>query len=114
MIDYRLDDLGWFEFEQLVQALAKAQLGLGIEAWGGHGDWGRDAYFKGTLRYPTKDEKRGSFVFQAKFVEAANAAGAKIDKLIIAAVKKECTRIEERLANKTWSEKPVCYICGAH
>jgi hypothetical protein len=31
MIDYRLDDLGWFEFEQLIQTLAKVRLGFGIE-----------------------------------------------------------------------------------
>jgi hypothetical protein len=51
MIEYKLDDLGWFEFEQLIQTVAKARLGFGIEAWGGRGDWGRDAYFLGKLRY---------------------------------------------------------------
>src|SRR6266550_543900 len=81
-IDYKLDDLGWFEFEQLIQTLAKARLGLGVEAWGGRGDWGRDAYFEGRLRYPANDDTNGSFVFQAKFVEGANAAGAKPEKLI--------------------------------
>src|SRR3954471_13232430 len=96
-MDYRLDDLGWFEFEQLVQTLAKVRLGMGVEAWGGRGDWGRDAYFAGSLRYPTNDETSGPFVLQSKFVESANAAGAKPEKLILAAVRKECAKIRTNL-----------------
>jgi len=109
MVDYRLDELGWFEFEQLVQTLAKARLGLGVEAWGGRGDWGRDAYFEGRLRYPAKEETDGPFVFQSKFVENANAAGAKPEKLLVAAVQKEAAKIRENLANGKWSEEPNCY-----
>ena len=52
MLAYHLDELGWFEFEQLVQTLLKVRLGLGVEAWGGRGDWGRDVYFEGELKYP--------------------------------------------------------------
>src|ERR1017187_8478126 len=104
MIDYRLDDLGWFEFEQLIQTLAKARLGFGIEAWGGRGDWGRDAYFDGKLRYPTSEELEGTFVFQTKFVEGANAAGAKPEKLVLGAVEKECERIRGRLENEKWNQ----------
>jgi hypothetical protein len=110
MIDYRLDDLGWFEFEQLVQTLAKARLGLGIEAWGGRGDWGRDAYFHGNLRYPTNAETDGAFVFQAKFVEGANAGGAKPEKLIIAAVENECARIRTNLSLRTFCHYLVARI----
>lgn len=109
MIDYRLDELGWFEFEQLVQTIAKARLGFGVEAWGGRGDWGRDAYFEGKLRYPANDETAGPFAFQCKFVENANAAGAKPEKLLVAAVQKETTKIAENLANGKWTEAPKCY-----
>lgn len=110
MIEYRLDDLGWEGFEQLVQTLLKARLGLGIEAWGGHGDWGRDAYFHGTLQYPTTEPLTGYFVFQSKFVEGANAAGAKPGRLILAAVRKECARITANLGAATkWPEAPICY-----
>ena len=35
MIQYRLDDLGWFQFEWLCQALLKAMYGAPLEAWGG-------------------------------------------------------------------------------
>ncbi len=109
MMDYRLDELGWFEFEQLVQTLAKVRLGFGVEAWGGRGDWGRDAYFEGRLRYPANEETNGPFVFQSKFVENANAAGAKPEKLLVAALQKEATKIRENLANGKWSEEPSCY-----
>lgn len=110
MIEYRLDDLGWEGFEQLVQSLLKARLGLGVEAWGGHGDWGRDAYFDGTLTYPTVEPLDGSFVFQCKFVEGANAAGAKPKKPILDAVRKEYSRIRANVATASkWQRPPTCY-----
>lgn len=110
MIEYRLDDLGWEGFEQLVQSLLKARLGLGIEAWGGSGDLGRDAYFDGTLTYPTVEPLDGGFVFQCKFVECANAAGAKPEKPVLDAVYKERSRIRANLgpAGK-WPRLPTCY-----
>lgn len=108
-IDFRLDDLGWFEFEQLVQSLTKARLGMGVEAWGGRGDWGRDAYFAGRLRYPTTQETDGPFIFQCKFVESANAAGAKPGKSVLAAVNRECGRIRQNLESGKWSRPPNCY-----
>lgn len=97
---YALDALGWYDFESLAQALLKLRLGIGVEAWGGSGDWGRDAYFRGRLRYPTNDEADGPFIFQAKFVDAANAAGARPEPALIHAVKKECERIVNRLARR--------------
>ncbi|MEN8178769.1 MAG: restriction endonuclease [Pseudomonadota bacterium] len=53
MEDYKFDDLGWYQFERLVQGLLKAELGLNVESWGGRGDWGRDAWSEGQL--PGKD-----------------------------------------------------------
>ncbi len=108
-IDYRLDDLGWFEFEQLIQTLAKAHLGMGVEAWGGRGDWGRDAYFNGSLRYPTTKETDGPFVFQCKFVESANAPGANPRKAILQAVHQESERICDHLKSGDWPVAPNCY-----
>src|SRR6266446_5908598 len=88
MIRYRLDDLGWYQFEWLVQTLLKDHLGIGVEAWGGHGDHGRDAWCPGPLRFPAKHGKtNGPFLFQVKFIENANAAGAKPIPRLIAAVK---------------------------
>jgi hypothetical protein len=86
-IRYKLDDLGWFQFEWLVQSLLKARVALGIESWGGtHGDHGRDAYFDGPLAFPTDASQDGAFVFQAKFVASANAAGAKPGAAVIQSV----------------------------
>lgn len=109
MNDYKLDELGWREFEKLIQTVVKAQLGFGIEAWGGSGDWGCDAYFAGKLRYPSKEEAHGPFVFQCKFVENANAAGAKPGKLLTGAVQKECAKIRENLKSGKWNKAPNCY-----
>lgn len=97
MLVYDLDRLGWFDFEAAIEVLLKANLGLGVESWGStRGDWGRDAYFKGTLRYPGTDLVTGEFVFQCKFVQGANAAGAKPDATLFNAIKKECTRLKKR------------------
>lgn len=97
MLVYDLDRLGWFDFEAAIEVLLKANLGLGVESWGSTGgDWGRDAYFKGTLRYPGADLVTGEFVFQCKFVQGANGAGAKPAATLLNAIKKECTRLKER------------------
>lgn len=53
-MSYRLDELGWHQFERLAQALLKTELGMGVEAWGGHSDLGRDAYCAGPLNYPDR------------------------------------------------------------
>ena len=103
MLRYRLDDLGWFQFEELIQSLLKAELGLGIESWGGPGDQGRDAYFDGALPYPTRASDQGPFLFQVKFVQGANAAGASPNNQLMNAVRAECHRIERRIDHGTWS-----------
>jgi hypothetical protein len=109
-MQYSLDDLGWYEFEQLIQTLLKIRFGFGIEAWGGRGDWGCDAYFLDSLKYPTTETSPGPFIFQCKFVESANAAGAKPESLVIKAVKKECELIVDRLKpGGKWSKRPTHY-----
>jgi len=96
ILEYRLDDLGWSEFEKLCQALLKARLGVGVEAWGGRGDWGNDAYCGSPLRYPGTEVEDGPFQFQVKFVEGANAAGSKPRAALIGAVKLECKRVKAK------------------
>ena len=49
MIRYNLDDLGWYQFEWLVQSLLKSEIGLAVESWGQRGDHGKDAYAHGQL-----------------------------------------------------------------
>lgn len=90
MLKYRLDDLGWYQFEWLVQSVLKARLGLGVESWGGSHDQGRDAFFEGDLEFPVKGQvSKGPFLFQVKFVAGANAAGAKPEPLLVSAVRQE-------------------------
>ncbi|MEO8381688.1 MAG: hypothetical protein ABI779_18650 [Acidobacteriota bacterium] len=96
MLEYRLDDLGWEGFERLCQALLKAKLGVGVESWGGTGDWGNDAYCQAALRYPGEVLQPGPFQFQVKFVQGANAAGAKPKAGLLSAVHRECERITAR------------------
>jgi hypothetical protein len=97
MIRYRLDDLGWYQFEWLIQSLLKAELGLAVESWGGHKDYGRDAFTASRLRFPDNHSlSDGPFVFQVKFVENANAAGAKNESALLGAVSKEGERILQR------------------
>lgn len=107
MSRYKLDDLGCFQFEELIQALVKVQWGLAIESWGTRGDYGRDAYYSGQLRFPDgARESEGPFLFQIKSVEYANAAGSKSDKALLDSVRKERLRIEERKSANTSSTKP--------
>ncbi|MCE9582512.1 MAG: restriction endonuclease [Planctomycetes bacterium] len=92
---YKLDELGWHDFETLVQSLLKTKCGMGVEAWGGHGDFGRDAFSP----FPVKlieapPLEIGPVVFQAKFVNNANAAGADYMGALQNAVSKESTKIK--------------------
>lgn len=109
MLRYHLDDLGWYQFEILVQSLLKAACGLGVESWGKRGDFGRDAYAPHAMEFPSFTENPGPFIFQVKFVESANAAGAKPDGMVIKAVKSEISQIIKRRKRKKWID-PQYYI----
>lgn len=91
-----LDELGWEQFEALCQAVLKAKLGLDVEAWGGHSDLGRDAYWAFTGTHPLLQGGVGPFLFQAKFVQNANSAGAKPGRALEQAVSAECKAINAR------------------
>lgn len=105
-IKYRLDDLGWLDFEEMVQSLLTLQLGLGVESWGGSGDWGCDAYCESSLRYPQKKLSCGPFLFQCKFISGANAAGARTIPQLLKAVSCEVSRIEKRQIKPLRSQLP--------
>jgi hypothetical protein len=106
---YDLDSLGWYSFETLIQTLLKAEFGFGVEAWGGSGDWGRDAYLRGSLRLTSEHIIQGPVLFQAKFVAGANGAGARPLPLLLDAIGKELRRIEKRRDAGLW-EEPHAYI----
>lgn len=101
---YKLNDLGWFQFEWLIQALLKAELGIGVESWGGREDFGRDAFSLGPLPFPSRHiNSDGPFVFQVKFVEPE---GADRFARLRNAVSKERGRILSRQTNRPsqWSK----------
>lgn len=109
-VRYRLDDLGWYQFEQLIQSAIKAELGLGVESWGERRDFGRDVYCENPLNFPSKHlTEDGPFIFQAKFVENANASGAQYDELLVGAMKKEIVRIKDRISKGAW--KTPAHYC---
>lgn len=101
---YHLDDLGWYQFESLIQSLLKAKCGLSVESWGKQGDFGRDAYSPDPLSFPSNTKNNGPFIFQVKFVENASAAGAKPDQPLISAVRKEIKAIQKRKKSNEWEE----------
>jgi hypothetical protein len=109
MIRYRLDDLGWFQFEWLCQSLLKAKLGVRVEAWGGHSDFGRDAYISGLLSVRKDVLEKGEFVFQCKFVSGANAAGANASSALTAAVTAEMDQVANRIRTRVIGE-PSHYV----
>jgi hypothetical protein len=83
----------------MIQALLKDRLGVGVESWGGRGDHGIDAWCDGPLHFPAKDVlTEGPFLFQVKFVEEANAAGARPMPRLIAAVRAEMKMASQRRA----------------
>lgn len=108
MIRYRLDDLGWYQFEWLTQALLKAEHGLAVEAWGGSGDHGKDAYCSTPLRISSGEPQPGPFLFQAKFIQEANAPGAKVTEALLKAVGSEARRLPRHRSK--WGEQPKHYV----
>lgn len=92
-LKYRLNILGWYNFESLVQVLLKAIIGNGVSSFGGTKDGGRDASFKGTAQYPSADTMwSGKWIFQVKSSELETASGDKEGKRLGAAFKVEITK----------------------
>jgi hypothetical protein len=109
-LPYNLDALGWMQFEYLIQVLLKNTLGIGVEAWGGSSDYGKDAYCLHELNFPNKHSTNsGPFVFQVKFVTNANSAGASYASELLAAIQKEVTLIKARIESGRWRHVPTFY-----
>jgi len=114
-IPYNLDSLGWMQFELLIQFLLKAELGIGLELWGGSADHGKDAYCAYELNFPSRHTTNpGPFVFQVKFIAGANAAGADFDSALMSAVTKEGALIRNRIEAGRWAQpKQYAFITNA-
>lgn len=92
--EYRLDLLGWFQFERLCQTLLTIPYGLAVETWGGSRDLGRDAYTEGSLRFPDPMvDTDGPFLFQAKFVEDAAMLGRRAITRLKGALAQEAKKL---------------------
>ena len=69
-LKYRISELGWYNFETLVQTMLKAVIGPGVTSFGGTKDSGRDATFNGVAHYPNENTRwEGHWVFQVKYVD---------------------------------------------
>lgn len=66
-VTYDLTRLGDLRFEHLVQALALANLGAGVQIFGAGPDGGREATFTGKVKMEGKGEWDGYGVIQAKY-----------------------------------------------
>jgi hypothetical protein len=65
---YNLEELGWFNFEQLVRTLLRNIVGNGLSTFSGSVDKGRDATFSGeATSFPSESDRwRGEWIFQVK------------------------------------------------
>ena len=65
---YNLEQLGWFNFEQLVRTLLRQMIGNGVSTFSGSVDKGRDATFSGEASaFPSEsDHWSGEWIFQVK------------------------------------------------
>jgi len=69
-LQYRIAEIGWYNFEKLVQTLLKSIIGPGVTSFGGSKDGGRDAAYSGLAPFPTARENwAGEWVFQVKYID---------------------------------------------
>jgi hypothetical protein len=65
---YNLEQLGWFNFEQLIRTLLRNLVGSGLSTFSGSVDKGRDATFSGeATSFPSESDRwSGEWIFQVK------------------------------------------------
>ncbi len=88
---YRIDELGWQQFEYLCQAILKRKFGDSIESWGGSRDRGRDAYCNRPIELSKGVLSGSPIVIQVKFISNANSLGAKWQSPLLSSVRSECS-----------------------
>ena len=101
---YRLNALGWYNFERLVQTLLKVIIGPGVTSFGGSRDGGRDAKFKGTANYPNANTNwSGCWIFQVKFIDyeefTSNEARSRLKREVCNELKKIIKRNRQKPDN---------------
>lgn len=98
-LEYRIGNIGWHNFERLVQALLKKVIGAGVTSFGGSKDDGRDATFVGTAPYPSESDRwTGAWVFQVKYVDLEDQGGNAARSALKSTFKKELETIRLKRA----------------
>ena len=91
---YNLEQLGWFNFEQLIRTLFRDLLGPGLSTFSGSVDQGRDATFNGRANLFPGKEKRwdGYWILQVKHrtysSSGANATRRQLKQALVEEVEK--------------------------
>jgi hypothetical protein len=103
-LQYRISEIGWYNFEKLVQTLLKAVIGPGVTSFGGSKDGGRDAAYEGAALFPTAQESwSGSWVFQVKYIDiqdaGSDAARSRLRKTFRTEIKNILARHEPPVDN---------------
>ena len=89
-LQYRIAEIGWYNFERLVQTLLKAIIGPGVTFFGGSKDRGRDAAYAGSALFPTTQENwSGNWVFQVKYIDLQDAGAVGVRSRLKAALRVE-------------------------
>lgn len=99
---YNLEQLGWFNFEQLVRTLLREIIGNGISSFSGSVDQGRDASFSGKSEaFPSTTEQwDGDWIFQVKHRTYSTQGAQKSRKELERNLPKEVSKIFKKHQHK--------------
>src|ERR1039458_332793 len=99
-LQYRIAEIGWYNFERLVQTLLKVIIGPGVTSFGGSKDHGRDAGYTGLALFPTAQENwSGTWVFQVKYIDLQDVAAATARTKLKSALRTEIKNIRAKRGN---------------
>jgi hypothetical protein len=82
-VAYRLDQLGWLQFEQLASLVVEAEAGLRSLDWRGRSYRGRIALVDGPVAFPGAGERvQGPFVLAVAWVPARRSLSSRLSDLV--------------------------------
>ena len=95
---YKLEQLGWFNFEQLVRTLLRELIGSGLSTFSGSIDQGRDATFEGGANaFPSRtDPWEGNWIFQVKHRTYSSRGADTVRSELKASLSDELAKITEK------------------
>ncbi len=93
-LQYRIGEIGWYNFERIIQTLLKEIIGPGVTSFGGTKDRGRDAAYEGRASFPSEHENwTGNWVFQVKYVDLQDTDAHSVRTRLKSALRKEIDNI---------------------